>query len=244
MSRGLPPIELEWDPHPARSSSRTPPDPAQPSNAPDTRMAEAARAVSAAPPADSVRPIAGGVSAAPFAAVVSSSARMSIPSSSPFVEGARCTKHGLWMDAPGQCPRCRQPKQASAAWVYVAIGAVLSMVVVLFVVTRIRDAVSELRAANGPVAASVSQSGRERVVVYTTSSCPACRSAKNWLKANQVPYTELNIEDDNDAALEYRKLKVRVVPAIVVDGKAPMAGFSASQIQAALREPPPTAVRN
>jgi glutaredoxin len=171
-------------------------------------------------------------------------ARTSIPASAPFVEGARCTKHGLWLDAPGQCPRCRQPQSASALWVYVAIGAVLSVIVLLYGALRVRDALAEMRGTDSPVAASVAQSGRERVVVYTTSTCPACRAAKNWLQANHVPYTEMNIDNDNAAALEYMKLKVRVVPAIVVDGKAPMAGFSATQVQAALREPPPASVRN
>jgi len=41
--------------------------------------------------------------------------------------------------------------------------------------------------------------GMEPVVIYSTTWCPDCRRAKNFLKDRGVPFREINIEDDPDA---------------------------------------------
>jgi glutaredoxin len=240
MARGLPPIELEWDPHADARSVPSPPAspaPAAPAPAAPEAVRAALHPVSAAPPVVAGPPAgAAPPAAAARASVPAAAAAAPAGALSAFVEGARCERHGLWQDAPGQCPRCRKPQTGSALWVYVAIGAVLSASIVLFVALRIRDAFVDMQ-KDAVKGAALAQAGRERVVVYTTSTCPACRAARSWMQANRVAYTEMNIDNDDVAASEYRKLGVNVVPAIVVDGKSPMRGFSARDVQRALQEP-------
>ena len=35
------------------------------------------------------------------------------------------------------------------------------------------------------------------VIIYSTSWCPSCVSAKRLLESKQIPYTEINIEEKN-----------------------------------------------
>ena len=37
------------------------------------------------------------------------------------------------------------------------------------------------------------------VVIYTTTSCVYCRSAKAWFSARGVPYTEVDVTGDDAA---------------------------------------------
>jgi glutaredoxin 3 len=60
----------------------------------------------------------------------------------------------------------------------------------------------------------------QNVVVYTTTSCPFCRSAKAWLTAHRVPYQEVDVTGDDAArqALVERSGGMRTVPQIFVGG--------------------------
>ena len=65
------------------------------------------------------------------------------------------------------------------------------------------------------------------VVLYTTTSCIYCRSAKAWLSAHGVPYTEVDVTDDDAAraALVERSGGQRTVPQIFV-GDTHVGGYS------------------
>jgi len=43
------------------------------------------------------------------------------------------------------------------------------------------------------------------VVMYCTSWCPSCRSARAWLKEHNIPYIEVDIERTPGAAAQVRK---------------------------------------
>lgn len=43
------------------------------------------------------------------------------------------------------------------------------------------------------------------IKVYTTDSCPWCDKAKNYLKSQNLEYTELNVQDDMEARDEMIK---------------------------------------
>ena len=63
------------------------------------------------------------------------------------------------------------------------------------------------------------------VTIYTTSVCPYCIRAKNLFKSLNVPFEEVNLE--NDPALRQHlsaKYKWRTVPMIVV-GERFLGGF-------------------
>ncbi len=60
----------------------------------------------------------------------------------------------------------------------------------------------------------------QNVVVYTTTSCSFCRSAKAWLTARGVPYQEVDVTGDDAArqGLVERSGGHRTVPQIFVGG--------------------------
>ena len=69
------------------------------------------------------------------------------------------------------------------------------------------------------------QSGK--VVMYSTSWCGYCKKARQYFRANAIPFTEHDIEKDKSAKKKYDALGGRGVPLILV-GKKRMSGFSES----------------
>lgn len=58
-----------------------------------------------------------------------------------------------------------------------------------------------------------------QVIVYTTSYCPYCSRAKQFLKSMGVDYKEVNVEDDEALREEMsNKYNWQTVPMIVVNG--------------------------
>ena len=69
-----------------------------------------------------------------------------------------------------------------------------------------------------------------KVVIYSTTWCGVCVKAKKWFKANQIKYREYDIETSTKGKRDYKKLKGRGVPIIIV-GQQRMNGFSPSRMQ-------------
>jgi mycoredoxin len=58
------------------------------------------------------------------------------------------------------------------------------------------------------------------VQVYTTAWCRDCRAAKQFLDANGIAYTEINVDTDPSASAEVlRHVGKRAVPQLVIDGE-------------------------
>lgn len=58
------------------------------------------------------------------------------------------------------------------------------------------------------------------VQVYTTAWCRDCRAAKQFLDANGIAYTEVNVDTDPRASEEVlRRVGKRAVPQLVIDGE-------------------------
>jgi mycoredoxin len=58
------------------------------------------------------------------------------------------------------------------------------------------------------------------VQVYTTAWCRDCRAAKQFLDANGIAYTEVNVDADPAASAEVlRRVGKRAVPQLVIDGE-------------------------
>lgn len=57
------------------------------------------------------------------------------------------------------------------------------------------------------------------VVIYSKSSCPNCVHAKNYLKQHNVPFNEINLDDDVVRQAFYAKCGegVRSMPQVFVD---------------------------
>ncbi|MEP6671580.1 MAG: glutaredoxin domain-containing protein [Chthoniobacter sp.] len=73
----------------------------------------------------------------------------------------------------------------------------------------------------------------KKVVMYTTSHCPACKAAKQYLAQKGVPYDEIDVETSRDGAQAFQKLGGHGVPLILVGDKK-VEGFSAQALDALL----------
>lgn len=67
------------------------------------------------------------------------------------------------------------------------------------------------------------------IIVYTTKTCPHCRTAKEWLRREGIEFQERALEDPHHYQ-EYAKLSVTGVPTLVIDGEV-LVGFSPEQVR-------------
>jgi mycoredoxin len=60
----------------------------------------------------------------------------------------------------------------------------------------------------------------KRIVMYTTPWCGDCRAAKKFLAARGIPYEEVDIDQNPDAARVVIRLNdgMRMVPTLDVEG--------------------------
>lgn len=73
------------------------------------------------------------------------------------------------------------------------------------------------------------------VKVYTTSVCPYCNLAKDFLKENKIKFEEINVQLNRNAAAEMiKKSGQMAVPVIDIDGKI-IVGFNKEEIKKALK---------
>lgn len=71
------------------------------------------------------------------------------------------------------------------------------------------------------------------VVVYTSSTCPYCVSAKDYLNEKGVAYTEKNVQTDKEARKELMAMGHMGVPVLVIDGEE-VVGFDKAKIDSLL----------
>jgi len=73
------------------------------------------------------------------------------------------------------------------------------------------------------------------VKVYSTPGCPWCAKAKEFLKANNIKYKDIDVAEDSDAAKEMiEKSGQKGVPVIDIDGKI-LIGFDEGELKGALK---------
>jgi glutaredoxin 3 len=73
-----------------------------------------------------------------------------------------------------------------------------------------------------------------KVVLFSTSTCSWCRRAKRYLREHGVPFKEINVERDQQAARDVaRKTGQTGVPVIKIES-AWIVGFDRKKIDASL----------
>jgi glutaredoxin 3 len=73
------------------------------------------------------------------------------------------------------------------------------------------------------------------VKVYSTPVCPWCKRAKEFLKRNNVAFTEVNVAGDQQAAQEMIKKSGQMgVPVVDVDGTI-VVGYDEEELKKALK---------
>lgn len=72
------------------------------------------------------------------------------------------------------------------------------------------------------------------VTIYTTSVCPYCHMAKEYLEKNKIKFQDINVEEDEAAAREMiQKSHQMGVPVLDISGTI-IVGFDKSGINKAL----------
>ena len=71
------------------------------------------------------------------------------------------------------------------------------------------------------------------VIVYTSSTCPYCTLAKNYLSEKGISFTEKNVQTDKEARKELMTMGHMGVPVLVVDGQE-IVGFDKDKLDVLL----------
>ncbi|MDO4594381.1 MAG: glutaredoxin family protein [Tissierellia bacterium] len=67
------------------------------------------------------------------------------------------------------------------------------------------------------------------VIIYTSSTCTHCKTAKRYFNENNIDYTEKNVDTDRDALNELIERGHRAVPVIEIDGEE-IVGFDQPRV--------------
>ncbi|MDD2540622.1 MAG: glutaredoxin domain-containing protein [Desulfuromonadaceae bacterium] len=82
------------------------------------------------------------------------------------------------------------------------------------------------------------------VVIYTLSTCPHCKEAREYLTKNDIPFIDHEVDLDEEQMTALMKIydsmgvpdQKRGVPLFVIDNKVRIQGFNKAKLQAALKE--------
>jgi glutaredoxin len=95
--------------------------------------------------------------------------------------------------------------------------------------TAAKSTTIKLQSYSGPVQVSRGFEGGSGVTLYTTEWCGVCKRAKAFLKQNNIPFSEWDVEKSDYGAGKFRQLGGKGVPLITV-GAQKMLGFDASRL--------------
>ncbi|MHB1457217.1 MAG: glutaredoxin family protein [Armatimonadota bacterium] len=69
------------------------------------------------------------------------------------------------------------------------------------------------------------------IKVYSTTTCPWCRKAKDYFNEKNINFVDINVSDDKAKLQEMINLSgQRGVPVIVIDGEV-IVGFNQSKVE-------------
>jgi glutaredoxin-like YruB-family protein len=75
---------------------------------------------------------------------------------------------------------------------------------------------------------------KNKVIVYSTTSCPWCYRAKDWLTDHKINFEDINVGVDQARAQEMIEKSGQMgVPVIEINGKI-IVGFDEEKMKAAL----------
>lgn len=74
----------------------------------------------------------------------------------------------------------------------------------------------------------------KKVTIYSTPTCHFCAMAKDYFKANNVPYEEFNVASDLEKRKEMMEKSGQLgVPVIIIDGQVTI-GFDKPRLASSL----------
>jgi len=69
-----------------------------------------------------------------------------------------------------------------------------------------------------------------RVVLFSSSSCPWCARAKNYLRQNGIRVKEIKVDKDPDAAKDVVRMTGQMGVPVLLIGRAKVVGFDKGKI--------------
>ncbi len=78
------------------------------------------------------------------------------------------------------------------------------------------------------------------VKVYSTPVCPYCEMAKDFLKENNVPFEEIDVSKNKDAAVEMIEKSGQMSVPVIIIGDEVIVGFDREKMRKALKIEPET----
>lgn len=75
----------------------------------------------------------------------------------------------------------------------------------------------------------------KNITVYTSSTCPYCTLAKEYLDEKGLEYTEKNVQKDSQARKELMEMGHMGVPVVII-GEEQIVGFDKNKIDLAVDE--------
>jgi glutaredoxin-like YruB-family protein len=73
------------------------------------------------------------------------------------------------------------------------------------------------------------------IKVYSTPTCPWCKKVKEFLKENDIKFTDIDVSNDESASKEMVKISGQIgVPVIDVNGTI-ISGFDETKLKKALK---------
>lgn len=76
----------------------------------------------------------------------------------------------------------------------------------------------------------------DQVIVYSTTWCGFCKMAKQYFDSKNVKYTEIDVEQDRDAAMKMVEESGQMGVPVIRIGKELIVGFDRPKIDAALAQ--------
>ena len=109
--------------------------------------------------------------------------------------------------------------------------------VVLEVLRRIDPEAALRSPAPAPIKPEDIRLPHEGVVMYCTRWCPGCRRARSWFQANNIDYTEVDIDVTPGAADQVKKWAngTRSAPTFDIEGTI-LVNFDEKKVEAAIKE--------
>lgn len=82
------------------------------------------------------------------------------------------------------------------------------------------------------------------VIIYTLSTCPHCMEAKEYLKSNNIPFINREVDTDDEQLATLMSIydsmgipeEKRGVPLLVIGNRIRIQGFNKDKLQNALKE--------
>lgn len=70
----------------------------------------------------------------------------------------------------------------------------------------------------------------KRVILFSSSSCPWCSRAKNYLREKGVSVKEIRVDKDPDAAKDLVRMTGQMSVPVLLIGRATVTGFDKAKI--------------